>query len=142
MPNSKQRVFKGDVVHAIGTKTEIEACLLMMEKADHIKEPSEPMVTLREYIYGQVFYEIEPEKQIICCPIKVESDSEMKKKSIKNSGFRARYKGLIVGIERRALPIINPDLETIIEEGDMLWVVGTQKMADKLLKADYLDEEE
>ena len=40
------------------------------------------------------------------------------------------------------LPIVNPDINTVIEEGDLLWVIGTQKMANKLLKADYLDEEE
>ena len=142
MPNGKYRVIKGDVIHAIGTKNEIESCLLMLEKEDHIQEPEEPMVTLREYIYAQIFHEIQPEKQIICCPIKVEADSDLIKRSIKNSGFRSRYKGYILGIERGMLPIVNPDVNMVIEEGDLLWVIGTQKMANSLLKADYLDEEE
>ena len=130
------------MVHAIGTKNEIEACILMLEKAEHIQEPEEPMVTLREYIYGQIFHEIEPEKQIICCPIQIESDSDLIKKSIKNSGFRPRYKGHILGIERGKLPILNPDINTVIEEGDLLWIIGTQKTANNLLQADFLDEEE
>ncbi len=142
MPNGKYRVMKGDIIHAIGTKNEIEACILMLEKAEHIQEPEEPMVTLREYIYGQIFYEIEPEKQIICCPIQVEAGSNLIKKSIKNSGFRPKYKGYILGIERGMLPIVNPDINMVIEEGDLLWVIGTQKMANSLLKADFLDEEE
>ena len=100
------------------------------------------MVTLREYIYGQIFHEIEPEKQIICCPIQIESDSDLIKKSIKNSGFRPRYKGHILGIERGKLPILNPDINTVIEEGDLLWIIGTQKTANNLLQADFLDEEE
>lgn len=142
MPGGKARVLEGDVLHAIGTKTEIEACILMLEKADHIQEPQEPMVTLREYIYGQIFDKIEPEKQIICCPIQVETDSGLIKKSIKNSGFRTKYKGYIIGIERGMLPIVNPDINMVIEQGDLLWVIGTQKMANSLLKADFLDEEE
>lgn len=142
MPNGKHRVMEGDIIHAIGTKNEIEACILMLEKAEHIQEPEEPMVTLREYIYGQIFYEIEPEKQIICCPIQVEAGSSLIKKSIKNCGFRPRFKGYILGIERGRLPIVNPDINMVIEEGDLLWVIGTQKMANSLLKADYLDEEE
>ena len=105
----------------------------MLEKAEHIQEPQEPMVTLREYIYGQIFYEIEPEKQIICCPIQVEQDSSLIKKSIKNSGFRPKYRGYILGIERGMLPIVNPDIDMVIEEGDLLWVIGTQKMANSLL---------
>lgn len=142
MPNGKYRLVEGDIVHAIGTKNEIEACILMLEKAAHIQEPEEPMVTLREYIYGQIFHEIEPEKQIICCPIQIESDSDLIKKSIKNSGFRPRYKGHILGIERGKLPILNPDINTVIEEGDLLWIIGTQKTANNLLQADFLDEEE
>lgn len=142
MPSGKTRVIEGDVIHAIGTKTEIEACILMLENAEHIQEPQEPMVTLREYIYGQIFYEIEPEKQIICCPIEVEEGASLIKKSIKNSGFRTKYKGYILGIERGMLSIVNPDIDMVIEEGDLLWVIGTQKMANSLLKADFLDEEE
>lgn len=142
MPGGDYRVEEGDVIHAIGTKNEIEACILMLEKAEHIQEPEEPMVTLREYIYGQVFHDIAPEKQIICCPIQVEAGSDLIHKSIKNSGFRTQYKGHILGIERGMLPIVNPDLNMVIEEGDLLWVIGTQKMANSLLKADFLDEEE
>lgn len=142
MPNGKFRVIEGDIIHAIGTKNEIESCILMLEKQDHIQEPQEPMVTLREYIYGQIFYEIEPEKQIICCPIHVEAGSSLIRKSIKNSGFRPQYKGYILGIERGMLPIVNPDIDMVIEEGDLLWVIGTQKMANSLLKADFLDDEE
>ncbi len=142
MPNGAYRVMKGDVIHAIGTKHEIESCVLMLEKAEHIQEPEEPMVTLREYIYGQIFHEIAPEKQVICCPIQVEEDSSLIRKSIKNSGFRQKYKGHIIGIERGKLPIVNPNINMVIEEGDLLWVVGSQKMANNLLKADFLDEEE
>lgn len=142
MPNGAYRVMKGDIIHAIGTKNEIEACVLMLEKAEHIQEPEEPMVTLREYIYGQIFHEIEPEKQVICCPIQVEPDSSLIRKSIKNSGFRQKYKGHIIGIERGKLPMVNPDINMVIEEGDLLWVIGSQKMANNLLRADFLDEEE
>lgn len=142
MPNGKFEILEGDEIHAIGTKTEIETCILRLEKAEHIQEPEEEMVTLREYIYGQVFEKIEPEKQIICCPLQVEPDSEFKKKSIKNCGFRSKHKGYIIGIERGKLPIVNPDKNMIIEQGDLLWVIGTQKMANSLLKADLLDEED
>lgn len=142
MPNGKFEILGGDEIHAIGTKTEIEACILRLQKAAHIREPEEEMVTLREYIYGQVFEKIEPEKQIICCPLQVEPDSEFKKKSIKNCGFRSKHKGYIIGIERGKLPIVNPDKNMIIEQGDLLWVIGTQKMANSLLKADLLDEED
>lgn len=142
VPGGNFRVLKDDVLHAIGTRNEVDACILMLENEDHINEPEEPMVTLKEYIYGQIFHKIEPKKQVICCPIKIEKDSSMIKKSIKNSGFRSKYRAYIVGIERGALSIVNPDIDTVIEEGDLIWIVGTQKTADNLLKADFLDDEE
>ncbi|MEG0829031.1 MAG: cation:proton antiporter [Anaerovoracaceae bacterium] len=142
MPDGNENVVKGDVLHAIGTKFEIDSCLLILEKEDYIQAPEEPMITMKEYIYGQVFHGIAPKNQIICCPLEIEKDSSFLKKSIKNSGFRDKYKGNIIGVERGRLPIINPDIDMIIEEGDLIWVLGTQKMADRLLKADFLDDEE
>ncbi len=142
MPNGKFEILKGDMIHAIGTLTEVETCQMMLKKADHIQELDDDIITLREYIYGQTFHEIPPEKQIICCPIQVEDDSEFIKKTVKNSGFRSKHKGYIIGIERGKLALVNPDKNMIIEKGDLLWVIGTQKMANSLLRADMLDEED
>ena len=142
MPNGKFEILAGDMIHAIGTLTEVETCQMMLKKADHIQELDDDIITLREYIYGQTFQEVPPENQIICCPIQVEPDSEFLKKTVKNSGIRSKYKGLIIGIERGKLPMVNPDKNMMIEKGDLLWVIGTQKMANFLLKADLLDEED
>jgi CPA2 family monovalent cation:H+ antiporter-2 len=142
MPGGSYRVLAGDVVHILGTKDEVEAFLLRMEKKHYIQEPKEPMVTLKEYTHKEVLNKIEPELQIICCPIKVEKGLPLVKKSIKSSAFQTLYRAYIVGIERGSLPIVNPDIDTIIEEGDLLWVVGSQRMASNLLKADFLTEPE
>ena len=53
--------------------------------------------------------------------------------------FKKDYKGFIIGIERDNLPIINPDVDTIIETGDLLWVIGTRAMADELLLSGVLE---
>lgn len=142
MPNGKFEILAGDMIHAIGTLNEVETCQMMLKKADHIQELDDDIITLREYIYGQTFQGIPPEKQIICCPIQVEDDSEFLKKTVKNSQFRAKHKGYIIGIERGKLPLVNPDKNMMIEKGDLLWVIGTEKMANSLLKADMLDEED
>ncbi len=70
--------------------------------------------------------------------IRIESDSEFLRKSIKNSGIRSRYRGTVIGIERDNLPIPNPDIETIIQKGDMIWVLGSQRMAEALIKGGVL----
>lgn len=138
MPKPDEMVLAGDILHMMGTHDEIEACMMLLEKEECIEYTERPDVTLKDYLYGQTFHGIEPEKQLICCPIRIEADSEFLRKSIKNSGIRERYRGTVIGIERDNLPIPNPDIETIIQKGDLIWVLGSQRMADALIKGGVL----
>ncbi|MGE0631795.1 MAG: cation:proton antiporter regulatory subunit [Pseudobdellovibrionaceae bacterium] len=56
------------------------------------------------------------------------SDSKYLGRSIRDSGIREEVKGLIVGIERNAQRILNPDSALTLQEGDLLWIVGDQKL--------------
>ena len=52
--------------------------------------------------------------------------------------IRERYRGTVIGIERDNLPIPNPDVETMIQKGDIICVLGSQRMADSLIKGGIL----
>ena len=138
MPKSDEMVLSGDILHMMGTHDEIEACMMLLEREDCIEYTERPDVTLKDYLYAQTFYGIEPERQLICCPIRIDSDSEFLRRSIKNSRIRERYRGTVIGIERDNLPIPNPDVETMIQKGDIIWVLGSQRMADSLIKGGIL----
>ena len=140
MPKSDEMVLSGDILHMMGTHDEIEACMMLLEKEDCIEYTERPDVTLKDYLYAQTFYGIEPERQLRCCPIRRDSDSEFLRRSIKNSRIRERYRGTVIGIERDNLPIPNPDVETMIQKGDIIWVLGSQRMADSLIKGGILKE--
>jgi monovalent cation:H+ antiporter-2, CPA2 family len=133
MPDLHQPLHEGDVIHVIGSKTHLDAYLFHLKSEDNLILTNEHRATLKEYTYGQVFKNIDPKDQIICSAIQTQKDSIFAKKSIKMSGFRRRYQGSIIAIERGALPIIAPRVNTIIEPGDVLWVVGTETMAKRLL---------
>lgn len=138
MPSAAQQVQEGDILHMLGTEHEIETCMLLLEKEDCIEYTERDDVMLKDYIYGQTFYGIKREQQLICCPISVDAGSEFLRKSIKNCGLREKYRGTVIGIERGDLPIINPDIDTLIQQGDLLWVLGGKRMADYLIKGDVL----
>lgn len=138
MPKADEMVLTGDILHMMGTHDEIESCMMLLEREECIEYTDRPDVSLKDYLYAQTFHGIEPDQQLICCPIRIESDSEFLRKSIKNSGIRERYRGTVIGIERDNLPIPNPDIETIIQKGDMIWVLGSQRMADALIKGGVL----
>lgn len=142
MPGPDEKLIKGDVVSVLGTKEEIEECVLMFEKEEFAEvEGSEPL-TLKAFIYRQIFDRTPPDEQLMCVPVFVVDDSVLNKKQIKYSGFRQLYHGYIIGIERGNIDIVNPDINTLIEERDLLWAVGGQDLADSLLQAGLWDNEE
>lgn len=140
MPQGTFILQKGDVLHMIGTSEEVDASILKLEQMEYIEKLDYPHETLKNYIYGQTFNHIPPDKQIICVPINVRDDFFFVNKSIKNSGIREKYKGSVIGIERANLPITHPSIMTIIKPGDLLWIIGTKQMAEKLFKDDILGE--
>ena len=139
LPTPDEVVLEGDILHMMGTSAEIDACTILLEKDECIEYTDRDDITLKDYIYGQTFYGIAPEKQLICCPINVGPKSEFSRKSIKNSHMRDKYRGTIIGIERGNLTILNIDVDTIIQPGDLIWTLGGKQMADLLIKGNVLD---
>jgi monovalent cation:H+ antiporter-2, CPA2 family len=45
-------------------------------------------------------------------------------RSIRDSQIREAAEGLVVGLERRGMEILNPDPATVLEAGDLLLMVG------------------
>lgn len=140
IPKGDIPVKKGDVIQLIGTRDELDAYLLLLERDENIKTPDRPLVPMKEYLYGQVFDGIPPEDQIIYVAVPVEKNSPFIRKTVKNSGFREKYNGFIVGIERHNYPMVDPDINTVIHEKDVLWVVGTEETAELLIKDDLITE--
>ena len=48
--------------------------------------------------------------------------------------FRAKTDGLVVGIERNGNRILNPESHLILENNDIIWVVGDKKRMNELIK--------
>lgn len=140
LPYSTEQVKEGDVLHMLGTADEIEACTILLEETCCIEYTENPDIKLKDYIYSQTFYGIPEENQLLLFPIMIDAGSEFLKKSIKNSKMREKYRGSIIGIERGELPIIKPDIETILQQGDLIWVLGSKNMADAMIKGDVLHE--
>ncbi len=138
MPEATEQVKEGDILHMLGTQTEIDSCMMLLEKDDCIEYTDRDDIKLKDYIYGQTFYDIKEDQQLICCPISIDKESEFLKKSIKNCGLREKYRGTVIGVERGNLPIINPHIDTILMQGDLIWVIGSKRMADSLIKGDVL----
>jgi CPA2 family monovalent cation:H+ antiporter-2 len=138
LPTKDEQIFAGDIVCVMGPKKQIDSYIFMLKKDEYIKTPEENVITLRDFIYGQIFHDVKPENQILLVAINVQKGSILDKQTIVTSGFRRIHNGFIIGIEREYFPMIIPDKNTMMEVGDIVWVLGNQKMADSLLNAELL----
>lgn len=138
MPTKDDRVLQGDLLHMMGTRDEIDTCTMLLEKDRCIEYTERKDVRLKEYIFGQNFYGVPKERQLVCLPLQIDGDSAFLRKSIKNCGIRPMYGATIIGIERGDLPIIKPDIETVLRKDDILWLMGGDLMVKRLIENDLI----
>lgn len=71
---------------------------------------------------------------IVLQKILVDEHTQLKDMDIRSSGLRERTNGLVVGIQRDKERILNPDSNTILKWGDIVWIVGNKKKIQQLNK--------
>lgn len=59
--------------------------------------------------------------------IVVDEASEFVHKAIRECGIKEKFQGMVVGIERGAERILNPQSDLVIKTGDVLWILGDLK---------------
>lgn len=75
-----------------------------------------------------------PKKDMTLQKVVINSQSPIYKQSIRESGIREKSQGLVVGIERQGIRILNPDSNLVFENEDIVWIVGNNKKIPDLLK--------
>lgn len=79
------------------------------------------------------------EEQVLCMAINVDKSlHNLVGKSIKDSGIKEMWNCMLIGLEREYYPITYPNPSMVLKEGDLLWLLGDQKMAGKLIKYNVL----
>lgn len=139
MPSADEYIQYGDVLQMLGTWDEVDACTILLEKDDAIRYTDSEDKTLKDFMYGQRFEGVPEEGELVCVPIKLDSDSRFIRKSIRNCGLRQAFGATIIGIERGALPIVSPDIDTILMKDDIVWLIGGASMVTKLVRSGLMD---
>ncbi len=87
--------------------------------------------TEEQLLQARPVVETGPEKDVEPIPstfglasLRIGKDSPFVNKSIRECGIRDQVTGLIVGLERKAHRILSPDSATVLEDADLIWVVG------------------
>jgi len=116
-PGRDERLYPNDKVMLIGTDDQLAA----------IKELFEGEVKENDELYF-------PKKDMTLQKIVISSSSPVFAQTIRESGIREQTQGLVVGIERKGVRILNPDSNLVFEQEDIVWIVGNTKKIPELLR--------
>ncbi len=116
IPGGKEQLFPLDKVLLLGSDEDIAKVTPLFENAESTDAPAIKEVSLEE--------------------LEVESGNRLINKTIRESGIRDNNKCLVVSIERNKEHLSNPDVQTVIKEGDILWIVGEKDRIHDLTDAE------
>ncbi|ASZ13379.1 cation:proton antiporter [Chitinophaga sp. MD30] len=118
-PGKWERLYPGDLLTVIGTDEQLEKFSRHIEPdAPHtLAGEDEDEVELRQFLVKKV--------------------SPFVGKNIREAGLREQTKGIVLGIERSGVRMLNPESTTLLEEGDIVWIAGNSKKLQSFLKQNH-----
>lgn len=113
IPNKYDHLYPHDKIAVIGTDSQLEE--------------------FKKYIEVEVITDKLPDElQVFLQNFAIDANSPLIGKTIRESGIVEKTKGLIVGLERNGLRILNPDSALNFEKGDLIWIVGQKDIIHKI----------
>jgi CPA2 family monovalent cation:H+ antiporter-2 len=124
MPTARMTLQSGDRVYVIGDRQSLEifSKTLGIRETIHIR-------TLRDFLDGAY---PDREHALACAAIPVRGMEHFVGKPIKKSGITARTNCMILGLERGGYAYKMPDANMLIEEGDILWIIGAYNDLERI----------
>ncbi|MGM9579178.1 MAG: cation:proton antiporter [Evtepia sp.] len=137
IPEGDVKTRGGDLLVAMGSRRDLEN-FCFKQTVDGVRpQKGSRLQTLKEYIENQEG--IPQTRQLLCCGVSLGKDLPQQGRSIRDSGIKEEWSAFLIGLERDLLPIPNPDRSMTLRTGDLLWVMGSQEMAGKLVRLGLLD---
>ena len=125
LPNGKTKVYKGDRVFAVGLEKAIER----FRDGQYIGS-KHTMGNLKDFMgLGST----EAQVPLECRVVKVTADAPYCNKPLKYSGITEYTQCMVIGLQSLGKTFMMPDSDTLIEEGDDLWIVGLEENIEKFL---------
>ena len=136
MPGAEHVLEADSSILVIGTREQFKMLTAAIEgKKLDLEQVAKPL-SLREFMLHD--HEEEPELRFLSLAITIDQHSKLLGKSIKDANIRENWSALVIGLERGAYTITNPTVSLTFEKGDLLWILGKQKMLNTLIKEEVL----
>ena len=125
MPNGKTRVYKGDRVFAVG----VEKDIIRFREGQYIGNKC----TIGNLLDFMGFGDTEAQVPLVCRVVKVIADAPYCNKPLKYSGITEYTHCMVIGLQSLGKTFMMPNANTLIEEGDELWIVGLEENVEKFV---------
>jgi monovalent cation:H+ antiporter-2, CPA2 family len=112
-PRGDEHIFPADKLTVVGTDEQLAQFKYIINPPQHILAPPTSEIVLRQIVVDNTF--------------------PFTGMSIRNSNIRNITHGLIIGIERNGVRLLNPDPATVFTKGDIIWISGDKQLI-KLLE--------
>ena len=136
IPEGDEQILVGDRLYILGTEKALENFALMNQQRNLLLESEDDPVSLHQFITNQDQW-LE-EQQLFAYAVTVKKGSPLAGCSIRDSGIKSNWSACLIGIERNMLPILSVSPNFVLNTDDLLWVLGSQKMGQHLVKKELV----
>lgn len=117
VPNRDNFLYPYDKLSVIGTDDQLQKFKFYLESYSDAYQSSETR-----------------HKNVSLLHITLGNKSSLLNRSIRQSKIRERTQGLVVGVERNGIRILNPESNLVFEINDKVWIVGNEKRIQLIFK--------
>ena len=135
MPGGNDVITPESSILFIGTFDQIKSLNTAAETKTLGLSLKDGPVNLRDFVLNQ---HKEDKSKFLYTTITVNATSPLLNKTIKATDLRDNWNCLVIGLERGNYTIVNPNISLVFEKDDLLWVLGKQKMINKLVREEIL----
>jgi CPA2 family monovalent cation:H+ antiporter-2 len=115
-PDRYEKLYPSDKLSIIGTDDQLSTIKEIFESPRDTSEPD---------INGD---------EIVLRNFTITRDSRLVNKTIRESGIRNVANGLVVGLERNAQRTLNPESTVVLQESDIVWIVGLKDKIESFIE--------
>ena len=131
IPEGTEILQAGDELLVMGAPKNLENFAYIAEKQKLLSVNPQPSVTLKDYIAGQD--KDGAGRQLYCFAVKLADTPQYTGKTIRESSLKQDWNCFLLGLERNRLPIIDPNPDMRLDAGDLVWVLGSRSLGEKLV---------
>lgn len=130
IPEGGEVLRAGDRLLLMGAPKNLENFTYAAEKQAKLRREGDAC-TLKDYIDGQ--HHDAAESQLYCFAVAMSGTPQYTGKSLRESTLKDDWGCFLLGLERNRLPILDPSPDMQLSPGDLVWVLGSQELGEKLV---------